>query len=60
MIYGGVPQGSVLGLLIFIIYVDDLGQTLKFLKSITFADNTNLFCEGKTIKTLFLKVNIEF
>ena len=24
-----------------------------------FADNKNLFCKGKTVKTLFLKANIE-
>ena len=24
-----------------------------------FADNTNLFCKSKTVKTLFLKLNIE-
>ena len=55
----GVPQGSILGPLLFIIYVNDLCQTSEFLKPIMFADDTNLFCKSKTVKTLFLKANIE-
>ena len=55
----GVPQGSILGPLLFIIYVNDLCQTPEFLKPIMFADDTNLFCKSKTVKTLFLKANIE-
>ena len=55
----GVPQGSILGALLFIIYVNDLCQTSEFLKPNMFADNTNIFCKGKTVKTLFLKANIE-
>ena len=31
----------------------------EFLKPIMFADDTNLFCKSKTVKTLFLKANIE-
>ena len=30
----------------------------EFLKPIMFADNTNLFCKSKTVKTLFMKANI--
>ena len=58
MIYG-VPQGSILGPLLFIIYVNDLCQTSEFLKPTMFTDDKNLFCKSKTIKTLFLKANIE-
>ena len=46
--------------LLFIIYVNDLCQTSEFLKHIVLADDANLFCKSKTVKTLFLKANIEW
>ena len=54
-----VPQGSVLRLLLFIVHVNDLYRASNILKPIMLADDTNLFCSGKHIKTLFQKANIE-
>ena len=55
----GVPQGSILGLLLFIVYVNGLYRASNILKPIIFANDTNLFCSGKHIKTLFQTANIE-
>ena len=55
----GVPQGSILGPLLFLIYVNDLNKASKILNPIMFADDTNLFFSNHDIKTLFQIVNQE-
>ena len=55
----GVPQGSILGPLLFLIFVNDLHKVTKYLDPIMFADDTNLFYSHKNIKTLFQIVNSE-
>ena len=39
----GVPQGSILGLLLFLLYVNDLPQSLSDAGSYLYADDTCIF-----------------
>ena len=54
-----MPQGSILGLLLFLIYLNDITQVSNELEYILFADDTSLFLSGQDLTQLVIKFNYE-
>ena len=55
----GVPQGSILGSLLFICVINDMGNVSDFLYTILYADDTSVLLNGKHYTTFVALLNAE-
>ena len=59
MLKHGVPQGVVLGPILFLIYINDLSHAIKYCKVHRFANDTNILHFNSSTKKLDRLVNLD-
>ena len=58
-IIAGIPQGSILGPLLFLLYINDMANVSNVLQCVHFADDTTLFFEASSVRRCAAVINSE-